>query len=360
MTTPTQRTLRIVDAGLNRAREGLRVLEDLARFALDDPKSSADAKDLRHELALAGQNLPVSTAARLHARDTPGDVGTVIATELEGTRPSQDAVAAAAAGRTAEALRSLEEAAKVLGVSGQPFEQLRYRTYTLEKQIRLQLCRPVCDWKLCVLITASLCRLPWQQVVDEAIAGGADCIQLREKDLDDRTLLDRATELVKITKQQSAVIINDRPDIALLAGATGVHLGQTDLEASGVIKMFGRDLIVGVSCSSVEQARIAIKAGADYLGLGPMFETTTKHKPHIAGPTLIADCLNDPLLSHAPHLAIGGITPDNVSHLRDRGCRGVAVCSSVCKAEDPQRICKALRAYIDKTAVDTPTGEEHA
>lgn len=349
MTTPpprTDRIARIIDAGLNRAREGLRVLEDIARFGLDDPSLSAKAKQLRHNLSDAADSLPISATTRLKSRDTQGDVGTVISTTQESSRPSLDAVAAAAAARTTQALRSIEEVAKILGPLSEPFEQLRYLTYSLERDIRLHLTKPDTQWRLCVLISADLCRLPWQEVALASIAGGAECIQLREKSLDDRRLLARAAELVQIVNRRATVIINDRPDIALLAGADGVHLGQTDLPPSHIHELSAKQLIVGVSCSTLEQAQTAVDAGADYLGLGPMFPTNTKHKPLIAGPALLTACLADEQVACIPHLAIGGIGPENAERLAETGCRGFAVSSSVCTAEEPERICRTLCAYI--------------
>lgn len=349
MASPNPRTARIIDAGINRAREGLRVLEDLARFALDDAELSKQAKNLRHELAAAVMHLPIDATDLLAARDTPSDVGTTISTQAERSRASEDAIAAAAAARASEALRSIEEAAKTLGSDGSAFELIRYQTYELERLLRLRLRTRVGQWRLCVLLTASLCTLPWQEVAEAAIRGGADCIQLREKDLDDRDLLDRATQLRKRTASRAALVINDRPDIALLVGADAVHLGQTDLPIAAVRALARSRLAVGVSCTNFEQARQAADHGADYLGLGPMFETTTKHKPDLAGPALIRACLSDPAVAILPHLAIGGIGPGNVPALADAGCRGVAVCAAVCGSTDPERICRELLAYLPET-----------
>ncbi len=350
---PNQRTARIIDAGINRAREGLRVLEDLARFGLDDPQLSARAKNLRHELARATKALPITTRDLLASRDTPGDVGTQISTVAEGIRTDEDALAAAAAARATEALRSIEEASKLFGSDGRAFESIRYQVYELERVIRLKLLSPRIQWRLCVLLTAELCCRPWQEVARSSIAGGADCLQLREKNLDDRELLARAEELVRISHGRAAVIINDRPDIALLAGATGVHLGQTDLPTHGVESLARSRLCIGVSCTNLDQARLAVANGAHYLGLGPMFQTQTKDKPQIAGPGLLRSCLEDETVRTLPHLAIGGIGPENIEQLARAGCRGVALCASVCQADDPERICRELLAYLPEINPET-------
>jgi len=349
MASPNPRTARIVDAGTNRAREGLRVLEDLARFALDDAELSRRAKNLRHALAEAVACLPIDAAERLAARDTPADVGTAISTPAERARPNEDAIAAAAAARATEALRSIEEAAKTLGDDGSAFERIRYQTYDLERLLRLRLRTRIGQWRLCVLLTAALCRLPWQEVVEVALRGGADCIQLREKELDDRDLLERATRLRELTAGRAALVINDRPDVALLVGADAVHLGQTDLPVAAARALSRDRLAVGVSCTDIEQARRAAIDGADYLGLGPMFETTTKHKPDLAGPAFVRACLDDAAVAGIPHLAIGGISPDNIPPLADAGCRGIAVCAAICGSAHPERICRELLAYLPET-----------
>ncbi len=357
---PNQRTARIIDAGINRAREGLRVLEDLARFGLDDPQLSARAKTLRHDLAQAAAALPIPPRDLLASRDTPGDVGTQISTAAEGVRTDEDALAAAAAARATEALRSIEEAAKLLGSDGRAFEGIRYQVYELERLVRLRLLSPRVQWRLCVLLTAELCRRPWQEVAQASIAGGADCLQLREKNLDDRELLARAKELVRISDGRAAVIINDRPDIALLAGATGVHLGQTDLPAHAIEPLARSRLCVGVSCTNLDQARQAAADGAHYLGLGPMFPTQTKDKPHIAGPELLRACLSDQTVRTLPHLAIGGIGPENIEQLAQAECRGVAVCASVCGADNPERICCELLAYLPEINPETTQAKPQA
>jgi len=349
---------RIIDANANRAREAIRVMEDVARFALDDPLLCGLLKSLRHDLRGAIDSLAplgLDRAMLLANRDTEHDVGTGISTSAEAERGNLRDVALAAGSRLTEALRAIEEASKVLAHSGHPanaasaFESLRYRAYTAEKQLALALGPGRCpQWRLCVLLTADLCAgRPWTEIAEAAMAGGADCLQLREKSLDARELLARARALVATARPRGvSVIVNDRPDIALLAGADGVHLGQTDLAVADVRTLAGDRLLVGVSTTNLDQARAAARAGADYCGLGPMFPTTTKDKPHLATPAYVAQYLADPVLAARPHLAIGGITPENARELRAVGCRGIAVSSAVCSAPDPAAACRALLAAM--------------
>ncbi|MBN1491077.1 MAG: thiamine phosphate synthase, partial [Phycisphaerae bacterium] len=188
---------RIIDANLNRAREALRVLEDYARFGLDDAAASKTLKRLRHALSAAEACWPI--AERVAARDTPRDVGTRIRTRREATRGSVADIVTAAAKRLTEALRVIEEYAKLHDArTAATVEQIRYAAYEVEKRLVLAAARPLFDHvRLYVLITESLCRGPWLRTARQAIAGGADCLQLREKNLDDGELLRRARTLVE-------------------------------------------------------------------------------------------------------------------------------------------------------------------
>jgi len=340
---------RIIDANANRAREALRVMEDTARFALDNALLTASLKQLRHDLQAAMALLPLDRAVLISSRDTEADIGVRIKTDSELSRTDLTHTAAAAASRLTEALRSLEEAAKTLPApqAAAAFESLRYRAYTADKELTLALNSPrPRQWRLCVLITESLCKHhAWLKVAELAINGGADCLQLREKSLDDRELLQRAKSLVALSRPRGvSVVINDRPDIALLSGADAVHLGQTDLPIADVRvqPLRGGSLLIGVSTENLDQARAAAQSGADYIALGPMFPTTTKDKPRLAGPQYVRSFVSDESLARVPHLAIGGINTGNVAQLVEVGCRGIAVSSFVCSAPDPASACTAL------------------
>jgi thiamine-phosphate pyrophosphorylase len=337
----------MMDANANRAREGLRVLEDIARFVLDRGDLSATAKQIRHDLAQAVAQASGGAVARLASRDVEGDVGTSISTPSEARRGGWRDLALAAAGRATEALRVLEESAKMLGrtEAALTLERCRYRAYTLERDLVLSLPKGLAkQWRLCVLLTESLCtHHDWKAVASMAIAGGADCIQLREKSLPDAELLNRARFLVEMCRNASpcvALIVNDRPDIAMLSGADGVHLGQGDLPVRDARVLLGPNAIIGVSTSNLDEAKAARGHGADYIGVGPMFPTSTKLKESIVGPAYLAAVLADPTLAQKRHLAIGGITYERVSQMP--GVRGIAVSSAVCSASDPRDACQRL------------------
>jgi thiamine-phosphate pyrophosphorylase len=337
--------LRIIDANANRAREALRVMEEAARFLLDDAPITRLAKTLRHDLASALISIP-SCGDMLLTRDTPGDRGTAITTAGEQHRASSLDVTRAAGKRLSEALRSIEEYAKTIPEQGgklaSQIESIRYRGYELERQLdQAMTAGRASQWRLCVLVSESLCpEKNWRQVVRGAIAGGADCLQLREKTLDAGELYKRACELVSLAGPHGVcVIINDRPDIAMMSGAQGVHLGQDDLPCAQVRQHFGSALLIGVSTSRLDQARQAQRDGADYCGVGPMFPTTTKHKDVIVGETYLREYL---AWNRLPHLAIGGITAHNLPSLVQAGVQGVAVSAAVCQAPDPQAAVASL------------------
>ena len=207
---------RIIDAASNRVREGLRVIEDYARFALDDPALTRGLKEIRHRLKEAMTGFPAE--AITPQRDTTGDVGTHIMSVDEGIRTSPRDVLVANFKRVTEALRSLEEFAKLydVWVSGR-FEVLRYDLYTLEKRMILAVAgvRTLSSARLCLLVgnLPTLGDLTW--LVEEAMAGGVDFIQLREKNHPDRVLLEHARELRIITAKAGVLFaVNDRVDIA--------------------------------------------------------------------------------------------------------------------------------------------------
>lgn len=334
---------RMFDANVNRACEGLRTLEDLARFLLDDAETSRRAKDARHSIRTAAAS--VGPRRLVAWRDTPGDVGTAISTPDEMSRKDAGSLAAAAGNRVAEALRACEEVAKALDLQPLAFEAARYEAYEIQRRLLTALGAGSPRWSVCVLITDELCRRGWKAVAEGACRGGASCLQLREKDLGDRELLDRARAMVELARPLGVpVVVNDRPDVALIAGAAGVHVGQGDLPVGDVRKVVGDRLLVGVSCATLEQARQAVQDGADYLGLGPMFTSGTKAKPALSGPALVEAVVADAVASRLPHLAISGIDATNACELARRGCHGVAVCGAVCGADDPE---SATREIVD-------------
>jgi len=339
----------MLDANANRAREAVRVLEDVARFALDHQRLSAALRALRHDLDAAVRAVVPDALLMAANRDTPGDVGAAAA---GATRANLRDVADANGARAGEALRVCEECAALLGEGAPPgaFDALRYRAYDAHRALVLALGSPARrQFRVCVLLTAELCtHHAWERVAELALDAGTDCLQLREKTLPDREFLARARTLVRMCRGRAAVFVNDRPDIALLAGADGVHVGQADLPIADVRRLCGASLLIGVSTGSLPEAIAAAEAGADLCGVGSMYHTTTKQKPVVAGVAYLREYLACPRTGCVPHFAIGGVTPGRAGELARAGCRGVAVSRAVCSAPDPgAAVAAILRALND-------------
>ena len=178
------------------------------------------------------------------------------------------------------------------------------------------------------------------QQAEAALQGGVTCLQLREKHLEDDAFLAEAREMAALCRRYRVpFIVNDRVDIALACGADGVHVGQDDMEVSAVRRMAGDKLMVGVSAHTVEEAVRAARGGADYLGLGAVFSTSTKADAGaMSRDTLKAICQAVDL----PKVAIGGISAKNILELSGSGVDGVAVVSAIFGAPDPRRAAQDL------------------
>jgi thiamine-phosphate pyrophosphorylase len=335
------RILRILDANLNRAREALRVIEDFARFALDDADAAESAKRARHELRqiMAG----LGADGLLAARDILADVGRDCKTESERHRQTADDVVRAAFGRLSEAARTISEYAKLESPQAvDRAERIRYRAYELEQRIVLRgaLRGRFRQAGLYVIVTEALCARDWLATAEAALRGGAGALQLREKDLPDRELLARARRLRELTRGHDALlIVNDRPDVARLSAADGVHLGQDDLAVHEARSIVGAHRLVGRSTHTVEQLEAAIAEDPDYLAVGPMFASSTKPQEQIAGPATMAKAAERTQL---PRVAIGGVTADNAGQVLRAGAHVLCVCSDVISSPDVERASRRL------------------
>ena len=193
---------------------------------------------------------------------------------------------------------------------------------------------------LCLLLSRSLCRLEPLEVLDRALQGGVDLVQLREKELATAPFLDWALEVAPHCREAGVpLIINDQVDVALACDADGVHVGQDDLPPREVRQLLGKNKLIGLSTHSLEQVEEAQDSGwADYLGFGPAFPTATKGYSAGLGPDAV---LSASLFCRLPLLAIGGITTVNRELLGSRV--GVAVSSAICGAERPEEVAARLR-----------------
>ena len=180
--------------------------------------------------------------------------------------------------------------------------------------------------------------------VEKTLEGGTTFVQLREKELDEAHFLKEAKEIKELcARYRVPFVINDNVDIALEMDADGVHVGQSDMEADDVRAKLGPDKIIGVSCKNVEQALLAKKHGADYLGVGAMYPTGTKKDATAVTPeALSAICQAVDI----PVVAIGGINKDRIEPLKGTGVDGVAVVSAIFAAEDIEKATRELKEAV--------------
>jgi len=321
--------IRVLDANINRAAEGMRVLEDMARFILENQCLCESIKQCRHNLR--------DQSPSVYSRNTSEDVGTRISTAKEKNRGSLHDIAIAASHRCSEALRVVEEFLKLHGAQ-HSIESIRYTMYDLSAEVIRGLgSTNKQQWKCCFIMTADDCALPWKNTLTQALAGGCDCVQIREKAMQTKALIYHVLEVKEITDKHGVpIIINDRVDVMLATNSAGVHLGKDDMPIMDARKISGKGRIIGATAHSEEEVVIATEAGADYIGVGAMFASSTKPTAIVKGPPLLN------YAKHIHHLAVGGITPENVRQLYTVGCKGIAVSSSITHSTTPEEVVHAL------------------
>lgn len=185
---------------------------------------------------------------------------------------------------------------------------------------------------------------PLLTVMEEALQGGADLIQLRDKKSSKKVILEKARKLRELTRKYDVpFIVNDDIDIALAVGADGIHLGQDDLPLPEARKIVGNEMIIGISTHSIEQAREAEKNGADYIGVGPIFATNSKED--VVDPVTTSYLKEVVREITIPFVAIGGIKLHNVDDVLDAGGTSISVISEVVGSNDVKATCQA---FIEK------------
>ena len=181
--------------------------------------------------------------------------------------------------------------------------------------------------------------------VEEALTGGVTLVQLREKEIPEYAFLKEAVQMAKLCHRHNVpLIINDNVDVAMKSGADGVHIGQDDMETASARKRLGKDMIVGVTAKTVEQAIKAQEAGADYLGSGAVFGSTTKTNAKLMTTELLSSITR---AGSIPVVAIGGINRSNILQLRSTGISGAAIVSGIFAAKHIETECCLLRELVD-------------
>ena len=343
---PTASVRRLIDANLDRAREGLRVIEDWCRFGLDRQDLVARSKDMRQRLGRCHRDSYKSS------RHSASDGGAGLAHPAQQERQAPEQVVAANAGRVQEALRVLEE----FGRSSDPVlaaeaASLRYALYDLEADLLAsagsgeQRRRQLASEQL-YLITdpadAPLRQL--EATVAAALEAGVGLVQYRAKQAEDQQRLIEARALRQLCARHGALfIVNDRIDLALAVEADGVHLGQGDLPPAIARRLLGRDRLIGRSTNRLEQLQAAVADGCDYVGVGPVHATPTKPGREPVGLAYVRQAA---ATSPIPFFPIGGIDASNLAAVVAAGARQVAVVRAVMAAEDPGAACRQLLATL--------------
>ena len=329
---------RILDANLDRAREGLRIIEEWCRFGINNQQLAQECKQLRQELA------QWHSAELRQARDTPSDVGTELSHPQEEKRDSVNSLLQANICRTQEALRVLEEYGKLY----QPqmsliCKQIRYRVYTLESNLLNSDRLTKLKNSALYLITSPSENL--LSIVDESLKGGVTLVQYRDKEItDDNVLLAQAQQLCQLCHKYNALfIVNDRVDVAMAVDADGVHLGQQDIPIALARQILGSGKIIGRSTTNPDEMQKAIAGGADYIGVGPVYQTPTKPAKAAAGFEYVQyAAANSPI----PWFAIGGIDLNNLPNVLEAGAQRVAVVRAIMRAEQPALVTRQFFSVL--------------
>ena len=337
------RVARLIDANLDRAREGLRVVEDWCRFGLERDDLVISLKDWRQRLGKLHQE------RYKRARSTVTDPGAGLEHPAQLDRHSPRQVVEANCGRVQEALRVLEEYGRNVDAPlSAEAAAIRYGLYDLEvtcltatsgnnRRNRLQ------DCQLC-LITS-----PCPDLVDRvtaALRSGVAMVQHRCKSGSDLERLAEARTLAALCRDHGALlIINDRIDLALAVDADGVHLGQDDLPTDVARGLIGPGRLLGRSTHSLNQVAEAHREDCDYLGLGPVNNTAVKPERPAIGAALVGEAL---AITHKPVFAIGGISQANLNALMAVGCRRVAVIGAIMGSDNPEKASQNLLSSLSR------------
>ena len=341
-----KRVARLIDANLDRAREGLRGIEDWCRFGLDRQDLVIPLKDWRQQL---GQ---LHADCYRQARSTATDPAAGLSHPAQQSRTDSTQVLKANASRVQEALRVIEEFARTGDAElARTAASVRYALYDHEVRI-LEACgrnlrlQRLDRSRLCLITDpgGSDCSAEMLKRVEMALATGVSLVQYRRKQGTDALRLQEARQLAELCQaHQALLIINDRIDLALLVNADGVHLGQDDLPHAAARQLMGPEKLIGRSTHRLAQLEQAQEEGADYLGVGAVYATATKADRTAAGLGWVRDASAS---ARIPWFAIGGINGDNITEVLAAGASRVAVVSAIMGASDPAAAARQLLTQL--------------
>ena len=325
------RIYQIIDANLDRAREGLRVLEDWARFGLGKEDVVIKIKNFRQ--VLGKNHLDIYKMARNHIEDHCKGLSHV----EQINRKDPHKIISSNAARVQEALRVIEEFSRDHNNKlSQIASTIRYEIYSLEIELlnlnTLKRSELIISENNLYSITDQ--RENLLEIIEELLLGGVKIIQHRFKEGKDKENLKKAIEIKALCKKYNSLfIVNDRVDIALASNADGIHLGQEDIDIVTARKLLGRSKIIGITANNSTDIDKAIKDGCHYIGIGPVFQTLTKKNKEPLGIEKVKALTKN---IKFPWFAIGGINKGNISSLKIHGINKVAIVSGLLNSEDPK------------------------
>ncbi len=324
------RIAQLIDANLDRAREGLRVMEDWCRFVLKRKDFSVKIKDWRQQLGANHHN--IYRKARLTSQDP--SIG--VSHPLQKNRLTPEDIFIANSSRVQEALRVIEEFTRITDPKlSELATKIRYETYEIE--INVLNAKKVLDHrqilKDCSIYLITNNRRNLKEIVTQALEAGVKIVQYREKYINDSEKVMQAKDLSSLCKKYNSLfIVNDRIDIALAVDADGIHLGQEDIPTKIAREILGYEKIIGRSTHCLEDIKNAEDEGCDYIGIGPIYSSETKKTLHPIGIDYLSKGLNKTFL---PAFAIGGINSSNINQLNQINNLRIAVSDAIINSNDP-------------------------
>jgi len=331
---------RIIDVNVNRLSEALRMIEDIARFYFEDKKFALEAKRLRADFDVWRKRYAKGC---IESRESAADIGRNASYD-KNKKSSVDDILGSAFGRGEEACRVLEETSKLRGADSPDAKGMRFNLYSLEKRAHLLLKgKMFCD-SMGLYIVMTSPAVGYERLAEAAVKNGVRSLQLRDKGMEGRKLLLTAKRIRAITeKTKTLFIVNDRLDIALLSGADGLHLGQTDIPVEEA-RRESKNLIIGKSTHSMKQLNNALKEEPDYVGIGPIYPTKSKQvKDRVLGLREASMMLKH---STVPAVGIGGIKDFNCQEVKNAGFSNISVLSYINESTSPEREIKMIQSLL--------------
>ncbi len=324
---------RIVDVEVNRASEGLRVVEDLLRFAFKNETLSMKAKNIRSRIRREFSGFEIY-------RKSEEDIGRKPDYDIKKNLGIKE-VLLSNLKRSEEAMRVIEE---VFSEKRETAKSIRFELYDFEKELSVGVLREFSP-SLYLITPATMETGKLLKVLDEVLTEEIDVLQLRRKNITDRQFCEEAKEVAKMCRERGITfIVNDRVDIALISEADGVHLGDDDIKVEEVKKIFP-ELITGATAQTPERARKLELCGADYIGCGAVFHSKTKPERNVIGLEGLEEVVKS---VSVPVVAIGGIKSDRVQDVLETGAVGVAVVDAVFGSPNPREEVRKFAEQIRK------------